>query len=167
MNYLTTIGVKFGYAVATENGKVPTVFEWLESCKSIGGISLSQDAIDVTTLSSYIKEYADGLADTGGAWDTVYGVCDEAIEELEKMLTAAATAKKEGKEVWWDVWFPSLKKSFYIIATPGTKIALPEIGTGAAAEFPVSLTINKYIGLDDAVEPIKTTDATTGDETGA
>lgn len=157
MKYLSTIGVKLGYAAAAKNGTKPTAFEWLESCKNIGGIDLSQDTIDVTTLASHIKEYTEGLADTGGAWNTVYGVCDESIDELEKMLTAAETAKKDGKEIWWDVWFPSLKKSFYVIATPGTKIALPEIGVSAAAEFPVSLTINKYIGLDVAVEPTKTT----------
>ena len=48
---------------------------------------------------------------------------------------------------------PGLKKSFYVIATPGTKIALPEIGGGAAAEFPISLTVNEYKGLDTAIEP--------------
>lgn len=160
MKYLSTIGVKLGYAPATTNGTKPTAFEWLESCKSIGGIDLTQDTIDVTTLASEIREYTEGLADTGGAWNTVYGVCDESIDELEKMLATTATAKKDGKEIWWDVWFPSLKKSFYVIATPGTKIALSEIAVGGPAEFPVALTINRYHGLDTAVEPTK---ATTGE----
>ena len=159
MSYVSTIGVKFGYAVATTNGTKPTSFEWLESAKNIGGIDLTQETIDVTVLSKKIKEYAEGLADTGGAWNVTFGLDDGAVEELEKMLEAAATAKTGSKEIWWDVWFPSLSKSFYIIATPGTKIALPEIGVGAAAEVPLSLTVNQYHGLDTAVEPTKSASA--------
>lgn len=150
---LSTIGVKIGYAVATTNGAKPTSFTWLERCKSIGGISLSQETIDVTALEDYIMQYAEGRADTGGAWELTFGVNDDVVTSLETMLSEAATAKTAGKEIWWDVWFPGLKKSFYVIATPGTKIALPEIGGGAAAEFPISLTVNEYKGLDTAIEP--------------
>lgn len=155
MNYLSTIGVKVGYGIAETNGVIPTMFEWLESCKNVSGIELSQETIDVTTLASYIKEYTDGLMDTGGSWTLTCGVCDESVEEIETMLSAAATAKAAGKEIWWDVWLPLLKKSFYIIATPGTKIGLPEMGVNAAAELSVALTVNRYHGLDTAVEPTK------------
>lgn len=152
---LTTIGVKLGYAVATTNGTKPTAFTWLERCKHIGGISLTQETIDVTALEDAIKKYAEGRADTGGAWELTFGVNNDVVAILEAMLEAAADAKKNNKEIWWDVWFPGLQKSFYIVATPGTKIALPEVGDAAPAEFPVSLTVNEYIGLDDAIEPTK------------
>lgn len=157
MSDLSTIGVKIGYSVATTNGTMPTAFTWLKRCKSIGGISLSQETVDVTALEDYIMQYAEGRADTGGAWDLTFGVNDDVVTALETMLSEAATAKTDGKEIWWDVWFPGLKKSFYVIATPGTKVALPEIGGGAAAEFPISLTVNEYKGLDTAVEPKETT----------
>ena len=155
MNYLSTIGVKVGYAVAETNGTMPTAFEWLESCKSVGGIDLSQEAIDVTTLSSYIREYTDGLMDTGGTWNMTCGICDESVDEIEAMQSVAANAKTAKKEVWWNVWFPLLKKSFYVIAMPITKTGLPETGVNAAAEISISLTINRYHGLDEAVEPTK------------
>lgn len=155
MSYLSTIGVKFGYAVATTNGTKPTSFEWLECAKNIGGIDLTQETIDVTVLSKKIKEYAEGLADTGGSWSVTCGLGNEALTELETMISAADAAKTAGKEIWWDVWFPGLNKSFYIIATPGTKIALPEIALSSAAEIPLSLTVNRYHGLDTAVEPTK------------
>lgn len=157
MSDLSTIGVKIGYAVATTNGSKPTAFTWLKRCKSIGGISLSQETIDVTALEDYIMQYAEGRADTGGAWELTFGVNDDVVTALEAMLSEAATAKKDGKKIWWDVWFPGLKKSFYVIATPGTKVSLPEIGGGAAAEFPISLTVNEYKGLDTAVEPAEAT----------
>lgn len=153
MSDLSTIGVKIGYAVAETNGTKPTAFNWLQRCKSIGGISLSQETIDVTALEDYIMQYAEGRADTGGSWELTFGVNDDVVTALETMLSKAATAKTSNKEIWWDVWFPGLAKSFYVIATPGTKIAMPEIGGGAAAEFSVSLTVNEYKGLDTAIEP--------------
>ena len=150
---LTTIGVKIGYSVAETNGTRPTAFTWLERCKSIGGIALSLETIDVTALEDRIMKYAEGRADTGGTWELTFGVNDEVVTALETMLSDAATAKAANKEIWWDVWFPGLAKSFYTIATPGTKVGLPEVGGGAAAEFSISLVINDYIGLDEAVEP--------------
>lgn len=150
---LTTVGVKIGYSVADTNGTRPTAFTWLERCKSIGGIPLSQETIDVTALEDYIMKYAEGRADTGGTWELTFGVNDEVVTSLETMLSAAKTAKASNKEIWWDVWFPGLAKSFYVVATPGTKVGLPEVGGGSAAEFSISLVINDYVGLDEAVEP--------------
>ncbi len=152
---LSTIGVKIGYAITLTNGTKPTAFTWLERCRSIGGIALSQETIDVTALEDYIMKYAEGRADTGGIWELTFGVNDEVVTALETMLSAAKTAKASNKEIWWDVWFPGLAKSFYVIATPGTKVGLPEVSGGAAAEFSISLVINDYIGLDEAVEPTK------------
>lgn len=154
MSDLSTIGIKIGYAPATTNGTKPTAFTQLTRAKSIGGIDLTQETIDVTALEDYIMQYAEGRADTGGAWALTFGLSNEVITEQEAMLAAAATAKTAGKEMWWDVWFPGLQKSFYVIATPGTKVALGELGGGAAAEIPVSLTINRYHGIDTAVEPM-------------
>ena len=150
---LSTIGVKIGYAPATVNGTQPTAFTQLTRCKSIGGISLSQETIDTTALEDFIMQYAKGRADTGGTWDLTFGVNDEVVAALETMLTAAATAETGNKEFWWDVWFPTLAKSFYIIASPGTKVSMPDIAGGAPAEFPISLIVNEYKGLDAAVEP--------------
>lgn len=150
---LTTLGVKLGYATATENGTKPTAFTWLKRCKSIGAIDLTTDSIDVTALEDEIKQYADGAQDTGGKVDTTFGVSDDTEATLSTYLAAGQAAKTANKEFWHVVWFPALKKSFYFIATPGTKIGLPDIGVGNAAEFKLSLVLNEYIGLDTAVEP--------------
>ena len=94
---------------------------------------LSEVAIDNPTLfTSYVNIAKDALAG--------------------KTVKVEKTAKKE---VWWNVWFPLLKKSFYVIAMPITKTGLPETGVNAAAEITISLTVNRYHGLDEAVEPTK------------
>jgi len=153
MSDLTTLGVKFGYAVATANGTMPTAFTQLQRCKTIGAITLSQDNIDVTALEDSIKKYAEGLQDTGGKIDVTFGLSDDVITEQETYLTASATAKTENKEIWHEVYFPGLTKAFYFIASPGTKIGMPDISGGAAATITQSLVINEYKGLDTAIEP--------------
>ena len=149
---LTTIGVKLGYAVEATAGTKPTEFTWLKRCKSIGGIELSSDKIDVTALEDKIKQYAEGIADTGGDWSLTFGLNDDVVTALTELRTASETAKESGKATWFDVWFPGLAKSFFIIAEPGM-IPMPEVGVGNAAEINLNCTINEYKGLETAIEP--------------
>lgn len=149
---LTTIGVKLGYAIETTKGQKPTVFTWLKRCKSIAGIELTSDKIDITALEDTIKKYAEGAADTGGDWGITFGVNDDVTTALTKLREDSVKAKSEGKATWFNVWFPGLAKSFFIIAEPGM-IPLPEIAIGSPAEIKINNTINEYKGLDEAIEP--------------
>ena len=69
MARLTTLGVKFSYAVETAKGAKPTKFTQLEEASSIGGISLDTEQIDVSALEDYLTQYAAGRQDTGGTWE--------------------------------------------------------------------------------------------------
>ena len=149
---LTTIGVKIGYAVENTKGTKPASFTWLKRCKSVGGIELSSDKIDVTALEDKIKQYAEGIADTGGDWSLTFGLNDDVVTALTTLRTESEEAKKSGKATWFDVWFPGLAKSFFIIAEPGM-IPMPEGGVGNAAEINLNCTINEYKGLEAAIEP--------------
>ena len=149
---LTTIGVKIGYAVEPAKGTKPTAFTWLKRCRNIGGIELTSEKIDVTALEDKIKQYAEGVADTGGEWALTFGLNDDVVTALTKLREDSVTAKEAGLATWFDVWFPGLAKSFYIVAEPGM-IPMPEVGQGAAAEININCTINEYKGLDTAIEP--------------
>lgn len=149
---LTTIGVKIGYGVETAADKKPTSFIWIKRCKSIGGIELTEDKIDVTALEDKIKQYAAGVADTGGDWALTFGLNDEVVETLTKLRTDSIAAKGENLRTWFDVWFPGLAKSFYVVAEPGM-IPMPEVSQGSPAEIPLNCTINEYKGLEEAIEP--------------
>lgn len=151
---LTTIGVKVGYAVETTAGTKPAAFTWLERCKAIGGIDLSTDTIDVTALEDTIKKYAQGLADTGGDWQLTFGLNDDVVTALTTMRSASLTGKESGLATWFDVWFPGLSSSFFVVAEPGM-IPMPDVSVGSAAEIQVTCTINEYKGLDTAIEPSK------------
>lgn len=149
---LTTIGVKVGYNTETTAGTKPTTFTWLKRCKAVDGIELTADKIDVTALEDGIKQYADGVQDTGGDWGLTFGVNNDVLKALTEMKEASDVAKKAGKATWFVVYFPALDKSFFVKATPGN-IPLPEVGQGNAAEMKINCTINEYIGLDTAIEP--------------
>lgn len=43
---LSSLGVKFGYAVETTAGTKPAAFTQLERCNSVAGIALSTENID-------------------------------------------------------------------------------------------------------------------------
>lgn len=43
---LSTLGVKFGYAVESTPGVKPAAFTWLERCNNISGIELTTEQID-------------------------------------------------------------------------------------------------------------------------
>lgn len=149
---LTTLGVKFGYAVETTVGTRPTDgYIQLPRCKSIGGITLSPEQIDVSCLEDLISKYAEGRADTGGTWDTSF--YSDGLSALKTLLTDATTAKAAGKGVWFVVWIPSLSDSFFVKAAVPNKLAMGDIGDNAALEIPLSLTIEEYEGLATATEP--------------
>lgn len=150
---LTTIGVKLGYAVESTAGQKPTAFTWLKRCKNIGGIELTSEKIDVTALEDKVKQYAEGVADTGGEWALTFGLNDGVVDALTALREASQTAKESGKATWFNVWFPGLKKSFYIVAEPGM-IPMPEVAQGSPAEININCTINEYKGLDTAIEPV-------------
>lgn len=149
---LTTIGVKVGYAVETTAGTKPIAFKWLQRCRAVAGISLTNETIDVTALEDYTRKYAEGIADTGGEWPLTFGLNNDVVDALTAMRTESLTAKSSGLATWFVVWFPDLEDAFYVIAEPGM-IPMPDISVGSAAEIQVSCTINEYKGLDTAIEP--------------
>ena len=149
---LTTLGVTFGYGVETTAGTKPTTFTQLERCNSIGGISLETEQIDVSALEDYITQYAAGRQDTGGTWEVTYNMNQDVITAIETLYEEAATAKEDGKGVWFQVAFPDLTNAFFVIAETGRAIPLPEIAQNEAATLPITLVISEYKGLDTKVE---------------
>lgn len=149
---LTTLGVKFGYAVESTAGTKPTAFIQIKNCKQIGGINLESDSIDTTPLEAKVRRYAKGLQDTGGTWPITFGLNDEFIAAWDALLTTSETGKAAGKATWFEVWIPDLTKAFYVTAEPGA-LPLPDIDVSAALEVQTSNVINDYKGLDAAIEP--------------
>ena len=149
---VSTLGVKFGYAVEATAGTRPSSgYTQIPRCKSIGGVSLTPEQIEASTLEDLISQYVEGRQDTGGTWETSFH--SGAISTLKTLLTEAATAKAAGKGVWFVVWIPGLTDSFFVKAQPGAKLPMGDIGENTILEIPLTLTIVDYEGLATAIEP--------------
>lgn len=155
MARLTTLGVKFYYAVETTAGTKPaTGWTQLEEASSIGGIELSTEQIDVSALEDYITQYAAGRQDTGGTWEIEFIMDpDKSVSQIKTLYTASATARESGLATWFEVVFPDMQDAFFVVAECGREIPMPEISQNEAATMSVSLIINEYKGLDTKVLP--------------
>lgn len=154
MARLTTLGVKFAYAVETTKGQKPAAFTQLEEASSIGGIDLSTEQIDVSALEDYITQYAAGRQDTGGTWEIEFIMDpDKSVAQIKELYTASAAAKESGLATWFEVIFPDMADAFYVVAECGREIPMPEISQNEAATMSISLIINEYKGLDTKIEP--------------
>ena len=62
---LSSLGVKFGYAVEQTAGSKPAAFTQLERCNSVAGIALSTENIDASALEDLVTRYVPGRQDSG------------------------------------------------------------------------------------------------------
>lgn len=148
MSRLTTLGVTFGYGIETVKGTKPTTFKQLELASSIGGISLDTEQIDVSALEDFITQYAAGRQDTGGTWEIEFIMDpDKSVKQIKELYSASKTAKESGLATWFQVIFPDMTDSFYVVAECGREIPMPEIGQNEAATMSISLIIAEYKGL--------------------
>ena len=62
---LSSLQVKFGYAVESTAGTQPTSYKWLERCNNISGIELPVETIDASALEDTVTKYIAGRQDSG------------------------------------------------------------------------------------------------------
>ena len=153
---LSTLGVKFGYAVETVAGEKPATFTQLERCNSISGIELSTETIDASALEDYTSKYVPGRQDSGGEWTVTFNTTPEVVAQLEAMIAAynAGQADTNGaKNTWFEVWSPNNDKAFFVVAAPPQVLPMPEFSQNELQTIDVVLTIDTYKGQSTAIEP--------------
>lgn len=146
---ISTLGVKFGYAVGSA---MPTEFTQLERCNSIGGISLDTEQIDASALEDEISRYVAGRQDTGGTWTVTFNTSDDVITQLTTMISAYA-GKGASDKMYFEVWSPYLAKAFFVVAQPPKHIPMPDMSQNELQTVEMTFTIEEYLGMDTAVEP--------------
>ena len=146
---LSTLGVKFGYkAGATQ----PDSFTELSRINSIGGISLSTEAIDASALVDEVTRRVAGRADTDETVPVTINATDATITEWEGVITAY-NGLTSGQELWFEVYHPKLAKGFFFKAEPPKKLPMPEMGQNQLLTMEINLVVTEYVGLATAVEP--------------
>jgi hypothetical protein len=154
---LSTLGVKFGYAVETTAGVKPAAFTWLERCNQISGITLEPEQIDASALEDLVTRYVAGRQDSGGQWSVTFNSTSEVIAQLEAMIDAYNDGQAESTPLntWFEVWSPNQNKAFYVIAQPPQVLPMPEFGQNELQTIEVQFTIVEYKGQDTAIEPVE------------
>lgn len=154
---LSTLGVKFGYAVETTAGTKPTAFKWLERCNSISGIELSTETIDASALEDLVTRYVPGRQDSGGEWSVTFNTTSEVVAQLEAMIAAynAGQAATTPLNTWFEVWSPNNDKAFFVVAAPPQILPMPKFGQNELQTIDVVFTIGEYKGQSTAIEPVE------------
>ena len=152
---LSSLKVKFGYAVESTAGTQPTSFKWLERCNNISGIELPVETIDASDLEDEVTKYIAGRQDTGGEWSVTFNFTEEVRARLEQMISDYNDGQEETTPLntWFEVWHPTLNKAFYVVAQPPQKLPMPEVGQNELLTIDVTFTIVEYKGMLTAYEP--------------
>ena len=78
---------------------------------------------------------------------------DKSVKQIKKLYEDSKAAKTTGLATWFQVSFPDMSDSFFVVAECGREIPMPEIAQNEAATMSISLIINTYKGLDTKIEP--------------
>lgn len=87
-----------------------------------------------------------------GSFPITVNLTDDVIAEWEALI-AAYNAKTSGDNLYLEVWSPYLAKAYYIIAQPPQELPMSEMAQNELQTVEISMTIDKYLGMDTAVEP--------------
>lgn len=154
---ISTLKMRLGYNIEETPGTAPTSYIWLQRANSIGAIDLSTETIDASAIEDETTRSIAGRQDTGGEWTFSFNLTNETYPVYQKMLDDASAALAENKRTWFTVWSPYLDKAFFIVAQPGGKLPMPAIDQNELLVAELSLAIDEYKGMMDAIKPDDTT----------
>lgn len=148
---LTTIGIKFGWAVEETAGTKPTAFTWIPRCSKIAGITVTREKIDVTCFEDTVKKYLAGVGDTGGEWPINFNGSAKFVERWNALLGAYEKAAEEGKATWANVFIPGFGS--YFVKMEPCEIPMSDLEVNNKLDMQMGCTINEYVGLGESIEP--------------
>lgn len=150
---ISTVGSLTGYAVETVAGEKPTSFKMLHRINASDEITITPETTDASALEDEIERTIAGRGSTGGTFGVTVNVTDETITEWETLISEYKTASAAGLAMWYEEYFPSLKKAFFTKIEPPTIIPKPARDQNGLLTVTMTLTINKYVGPDTAIKP--------------
>lgn len=136
---IATLGVTFGYGVETTAGEKPSSFSQLHRINNIAGITVTPATIDASALEDYVTKTVAGRGDTGGTWPITVNFTPETEAEWAALISAYATAKAAGLNMWFETIIPGFTNAFFVVAQPPEVIPQPEIAQNGllTVEFPL------------------------------
>ena len=155
---ISTVGAIVGYAIETTAGTKPTTFKILHRVNATDEIAIETETIDASALEDEVERTIAGRGSTGGTFGVTVNVTDETITEWENIISEYDTAKKSGKAMWYEEYFPALQKAFFTKVEPPAVIPKPALEQNGLLTVTMTLTINEYVGPGAAVVPTEQED---------
>lgn len=150
---ISTVGSLTGYAIEETPGKKPSEFTKLSRINASDEINIETENIDASSLEDEIERSIAGRGTTGGTFGVTVNVTDETITEWEKIITDYKAAKAEGKAMWYEEYYPALRKAFFTKVEPPAVIPKPAREQNGLLTVTMTMTINEYVGPDVAIVP--------------
>lgn len=138
---VSTAGMSLQYAVETTAGTRPTAgYTIIPEIKSMPSFNPAPNTIESTTLlETEYMTYVQGLKDLGGALEYSANFTDDLIDFWDDLITEYETAVASGKQMWFCVVHPKLKKATYFIGEPAP-IGINEATINSMAETTLYIT---------------------------
>lgn len=153
INGVSTVGALTGYGIEETAGTKPTTFKMLHRINSSDEISIDTETIDASALEDEIEKSIAGRGSTGGTFGVTVNLTDETLTEWETLISEYQSAKASGKALWYEEYYPALQKAFFTKVEPPTIIPKPAREQNGLLTVTMTMTINEYVGPDEAVKP--------------
>lgn len=101
-----------------------------------------------TLLETEYMTYVAGLKDLGGALEYGANLTDDLIDFWDALMTAYEEAVADGKQMWFVVVHPKLKKATYFVGEP-SPIGINEAAVNAMAETTLYITPQSAPVMED------------------
>lgn len=150
---VSTVGIKFGYAVEATAGTKPETFTLLTRINQIGGITIENEQIDASALEDEFDRSISGRGSNGGSFTVTINATQETITEWTTLMAAYATAKAANKGMWFNTYVPGLQKSFFAVAEPPTMLPQPDFDQNGLLTMELTLVLNEYKGIGEGIVP--------------
>lgn len=161
---LSTLGIEFGYKASV--AKPTSGLTVLSRINSIGGISLSTQSIDASSLTDEVTRRIAGRADTDETLPVTVNITPETITEWETLITAFNNLAT-GEELWFEIYHPRMEKAIWFKAEPPKKIPAPSSDQNQLWTVQMQLVVTEYVGWDTAVAITSTSGTTSSGTTGS
>lgn len=144
---LSTLGIKFGYAVGSTK---PASFTQLDRISSIGEFSVTNETIDVSCLEDLTSKFVRGRGTITDTIPVVVNWTDEVEAEWEQVL-ADFNGRSAGETMWWEIIVPGMTKAAFFKAQPPTALPIPSLDQNAALVNTMNLVAEDLVGWDTKV----------------
>ena len=145
---ISTAGIQLRYITETTAGTRPTSgYQVVPNIKSTPDFNPEPSTLEVTDLSDLVwKRYIAGLKDPGGALSFTANLTSAFKTVWNDIVSAYATAKASNKQMWWEIYIPTVG-SFFFAGEPSA-LGINGYDVDAVAEITVYVTPNKIHGWD-------------------